>query len=203
MQKKINALFISHPNVILRDRSTQISKISPDGTFTATIETLVPTQIQLGLGNQSIPVFVAPGEQTELLIHLPALSAHSTISNYKHTITTQKVYFTGYMAEVQNELMQHPTIDLDLTAHVYSVLYAPQNKDFSYDNHKKLVEQNYKLLQQRIDSIQVSAVTKKYMQATLDYNAIQIMKRANSNLAYLFKKKIIPARGLFNRTLEI
>jgi len=189
MQKKINTLFISHPNVILRDRSTQISKISPDGTFTASIETLIPIQIQLGLGNQSIAALVAPGETTELVIDLAALSAHCSISNYKHAVTTQKVYFTGYMAEVQNELMQHPTIDLDLPAHVYTVLYAPQNKDLSYENFQELVEQNYKLLQQRIDSIQVSTVTKKYMQATLDYNAIQIMKRANSNLAYLFKKK--------------
>ena len=114
---------------IIRDKQEKV-QIQQDGTFYHEMDAFMVTSCMLAHPFGSVDYLVAPGETTSIVINLRESSRKRSHLRQKDKPYGKEIYYSGYLAGVQQELADHP-ISFNF------------NKSDSYEEYQQQIKDTY------------------------------------------------------------
>lgn len=175
-------------------------EVNEDGTFRAEIELYAPTTVSMSVGRDiHFDVFLVPGGELDMAVNLPELSRSESKLLKGKNPDGKKVYFSGTMAALNDEMITDDEHLMDVWGMIYwnmNDLYnmtAEQYKAYwlkKYEETKSAIRSGKKRSQAYCD----------FLSAQNDFLCSLTLTRVSSNLAYAYVEcSGLPAREAYKK----
>lgn len=182
---ELGEVFLEYINPITGKETKIPLAINADGLFSQSVEIYSPSSLFLTSKMFNFPIVMAPEKETKVIINLPEIQRFKTKLLANKAPYGKKIYFAGYLADVNTELIEildetylrKSHIDLDSIASLGNEAYLTH------------IKENYEQLIKRNNSLKISPITQKIVntEALIDY--YNDLDMANNMQARVYAKK--------------
>lgn len=182
---ELGEVFLEYINPITGKETKIPLAINADGLFSQSVEIYSPSSLFLTSKMFNFPIVMAPEKETKVIINLPEIQRFKTKLLANKAPYGKKIYFAGYLADVNTELIEildetylkKSHIDLDSIASLGNEAYLTH------------IKENYEQLIKRNNALKISPITQKIVntEALIDY--YNDLDMANNMQARVYAKK--------------
>ncbi len=173
----------------LMSREEEIKvKINKDGTFRQELKAAIPFMLHLDTPFRSVNCFMAPGEETELIINSRECSRAKSRLHKKDMPYGEALYFNGYLASLHQEINSGKQFKPELS-------YAQIVKDvdgMTASQYKTYIMDKYRSDMQRVGELPNSRTYKELLEINLALSVVEMLYSADYYIpqAYCVNKNL-------------
>lgn len=157
--------------------------IAPDGTFGTSFRLHSPVHVSLSSRFGMVPIKVAPGKESKVLVHLPELYRRRSRIFKDSESYGKPFYYAGYLAALNTELNDHRISHAVEEHRVDSII------DMDINAYKQYVIRKYEETVAHNEALDISSLTKNVLKAIAAFEMQNKLAYPDFALMEVYAKK--------------